>query len=80
MFLKIKLKLFLKLKKFTKAYMILNDIIEGNFYLSPSQDFYFYRLKRKIEDRFIATIACKAAVKAHMKLSQQEVDNLLNQL
>ena len=44
-----------KLKKFTKAYIILNDIIEGNFYLSPSQDFYFYRLKRKIEDRFIET-------------------------
>ena len=44
-----------KLKRFTKAYIILNDIIEGNFYLSPSQDFYFYRLKRKIEDRFIET-------------------------
>ena len=35
--------------------MILNDIIEGNYYLSPSQEFYFYRLKRKIEDRFIET-------------------------
>ena len=44
-----------KLKRFTKAYMILNDIIEGNYYLSPSQEFYFYRLKRKIEDRFIET-------------------------
>lgn len=36
--------------------------------------------KQEIEEKFLATVACKAAVKAHMKLSQQEVDNLLNQL
>ncbi len=32
------------------------------------------------EDKFISTIACKAAVKANMKLTNEEVDNLLNQL
>ena len=36
--------------------------------------------KEEIEDRFIATIACKAAVKAGMDLSQEEVDNLIDQL
>ncbi|MGN1298706.1 MAG: DNA mismatch repair endonuclease MutL [Candidatus Scatovivens sp.] len=32
------------------------------------------------EDKFIATIACKSAVKAKMKLDEKEVDNLMNQL
>ena len=32
------------------------------------------------EDKFISTIACKAAVKANMKLTQEEVDKLMNQL
>ena len=36
--------------------------------------------KQEIEEKFIATVACKAAVKAHMKLSSQEVDSLLNEL
>ena len=32
------------------------------------------------EDRFIATVACKAAVKANMDLTKDEVDNLLSNL
>ncbi len=32
------------------------------------------------EDKFIATVACKAAVKANMKLEPQEVDTLMKQL
>ncbi len=36
--------------------------------------------KQEIEDRFLATIACKAAVKAHMALSKEEVDSLMSEL
>ena len=36
--------------------------------------------KQEIEERFIATVACKAAVKAHMALEKEEVENLLDQL
>ena len=36
--------------------------------------------KQEKEDRFIATIACKAAVKANMDLSKEEVDNLMKNL
>ena len=36
--------------------------------------------KQEIEDRFIATVACKAAVKAHMKLSKEEVDSIITEL
>lgn len=36
--------------------------------------------KQEIEERFIATVACKSAVKAHMKLTEQEVENLIDQL
>ena len=32
------------------------------------------------EDKFIATVACKAAVKAHMKLDLQEVESLMQEL
>lgn len=32
------------------------------------------------EDKFIATVACKAAVKAHMQLDVQEVDSLMQTL
>jgi len=32
------------------------------------------------EDKFIATVACKAAVKANMKLEKEEIENLLNEL
>lgn len=35
---------------------------------------------RDIEERFIATVACKAAVKAHMDLSKEEVDYLIQNL
>ena len=35
---------------------------------------------KDIEERFIATVACKAAVKANMDLSRQEVDNLIQNL
>ena len=35
---------------------------------------------KDIEERFIATIACKAAVKANMDLQPQEVDNLIQRL
>ena len=32
------------------------------------------------EDKFISTVACKAAVKANMNLNKEEVDNLMRQL
>ena len=32
------------------------------------------------EEKFISTVACKAAVKANMKLTKEEVDNLMKQL
>ena len=35
---------------------------------------------KDVEERFIATVACKAAVKANMDLSRQEVDNLIQRL
>ena len=35
---------------------------------------------KDIEERFIATVACKAAVKAHMDLKEQEVRNLISEL
>lgn len=35
---------------------------------------------KDVEERFIATVACKAAVKAHMDLTRQEVDNLIIRL
>ena len=36
--------------------------------------------KQEKEDKFIATVACKAAVKGNMKLDEQEVNSLMNQL
>ena len=36
--------------------------------------------KQEIEEKFIATLACKSAVKANMALTKQEVDNLMRQL
>ena len=36
--------------------------------------------KQEIEEKFIATVACKAAVKAHMVLERQEVIQLLDRL
>ena len=36
--------------------------------------------KQEIEEKFIATVACKAAVKAHMALSKEEVTELLDNL
>ena len=36
--------------------------------------------KQEIEDRFIATIACKAAVKAGMDLAEDEVTNLIDEM
>jgi len=36
--------------------------------------------KQEIEERFIATVACKSAVKAHMTLSEKEVEELIDQL
>lgn len=35
---------------------------------------------KDVEERFIATVACKSAVKAHMDLKRQEVDDLINGL
>ena len=35
---------------------------------------------KDVEERFIATVACKAAVKANMDLTPQEVDNLIQNL
>lgn len=36
--------------------------------------------KQEIEEKFIATLACKSAVKANMALTKQEVDNLMKEL
>ena len=36
--------------------------------------------KQEKEDKFIATVACKAAVKAKMKLDDQEVESLMEKL
>ena len=36
--------------------------------------------KQEVENKFLATIACKAAVKAHMALTKEEVDILMIQL
>ena len=36
--------------------------------------------KQEIEEKFIATVACKAAVKANMALTREEVENLMRQL
>ncbi len=36
--------------------------------------------KQEIEERFIATVACKAAVKANMNLDDEEVDSLMDEL
>ena len=36
--------------------------------------------KQEKEERFIATVACKAAVKAHMALTPEEVDSLMDKL
>ena len=35
---------------------------------------------KDIEERFIATVACKAAVKANMDLNKEEVDSLIQNL
>ena len=36
--------------------------------------------KQEKEEKFIATVACKAAVKANMALTKEEVDQLMQQL
>lgn len=36
--------------------------------------------KQEIEEKFIATVACKAAVKANMALTKEEVDSLMDKL
>ena len=36
--------------------------------------------KQEIEEKFIATVACKAAVKANMALTKEEVESLMRQL
>ena len=36
--------------------------------------------KQEIEEKFIATVACKAAVKANMALTAAEVDSLMSEL
>lgn len=36
--------------------------------------------KQEVEERFIATVACKAAVKANMALNKEEVDSLMKEL
>ena len=36
--------------------------------------------KQEKEEKFIATVACKAAVKANMALTKEEVDHLMEQL
>ena len=36
--------------------------------------------RQELEDKFLATVACKAAVKANMALTPQEVDSLMEEL
>jgi len=36
--------------------------------------------RQEIEEKFISTIACKAAVKANMRLEEEEVDSLMTEL
>ena len=36
--------------------------------------------KQEVEERFLATVACKAAVKANMALTKEEVDSLMDKL
>ena len=36
--------------------------------------------KQEKEEKFLATVACKAAVKAHMQLTKEEVDSLMKEL
>ena len=36
--------------------------------------------KQEVENKFLATVACKAAVKAHMALNKEEVNSLMKQL
>ena len=36
--------------------------------------------KQEIEEKFIATVACKAAVKANMALTKEEVESLMDKL
>ena len=36
--------------------------------------------KQELENKFLATVACKAAVKAHMALTKEEVDSLMSEL
>ena len=36
--------------------------------------------KQEKEEKFLATVACKAAVKAHMQLTKEEVDSLMAEL
>ena len=49
------------------------DIIDGI-------DFTNRTTKQDVEEKFIATVACKAAVKANMSLDESEVRGLLDQL
>ena len=43
-------------------------------------DSYGINSKQEVENRFVATIACKAAVKAGMVLSQKEIDDMIQKL
>ena len=36
--------------------------------------------RQEIEEKFIATIACKASIKANMKITKEEVDKLMDRL
>ena len=49
------------------------DIIDGI-------DFTNRTTKQDVEEKFIATVACKAAVKANMSLEESEIRGLLDQL
>ena len=43
-------------------------------------DSYNINSKQEVENRFVATIACKAAVKAGMVLSEKEIDEMIQKL
>ena len=49
------------------------DIIDGMDITSKTTT-------EEVENRFLATVACKAAVKANMKLSENEIKTLFDEL
>ena len=62
----------------------LQDLDRRRSILKPLENYKEKRLyddlQKEIENKFLATIACKAAVKAHMVLTKEEVESLMDEL